>query len=180
MSSSGTLTGNILGKGIRFPGIDSIFIARGGAVAIGDIRILAEDGTGDAAEVTGAGNTNSDVGTLANTIPPSATSELGLAGGAGVEAAVFLLALEAAADDGIYRAAVEAYFVDAKVTTAAARNVRTALFSVSGVANDTRSGIGSCAIARLVVDVGSAITATLTKVHFCGFPGGFGNGPGAT
>lgn len=165
---------NVAGKGVRYALVAGVFIARA-ATAVGDIVQVAEAGTTDDAAVSGGVN-GSDTGTLANTIAVSANT------GTGAHLSLCVLAAEAASAAGqAYRGYVEGYYVDAKVTTAGAAAVRIPLYpTTAGVLNATAAGIGSPMCGRLLAAVGGAQTATLTKVHFRGAPGGFAIGAGAT
>jgi hypothetical protein len=177
------LDGNVAGKGVRFARIASVFIARGGAAVAGGTYVLTEDiTTPDDADATVA-NSGADNGSLANTFPCATANIAGLGSGvAGGQLAVFVLATEAAVDNAPYIGLVEGYYVDALVTTSAARVIRTPLYplNASAVQQDAPTVIGRCATSRVLANISGAIASVLTKVHFCGTPGGFGVGPGTT
>ncbi len=174
----GFVVSNPIGKGLRFESIRSVWITRGGAAVFGGTYMLAEDVVTDDAAVT-LENSGKDEGSLSNVVVPSAAAVAGLTNAAAAELAMFVLCQEAAADDQPFFGCVEGYYVDAIVTTTATRQPRSALFPRTNAdLHETRGGIGSPAIARLVTEAAAA--TTLRKVHFCGLPGGFGNGPGTT
>lgn len=173
-----------IGKGLKFPGVSSVFISRVVATVVGGIYMLAEDETDDSAAVT-VENSGADNGTLANTVGMSAAGVAGITNAAGTEACVAILATEAVAIGAMYIGLIEGYFVDVLVITAGANTVRSGLF-LTATANAgldaARTGLGQFAHGRLLRDVAGAQASpgVMSKVHFCGYPGGFGNGPGAT
>lgn len=177
MASSG---GNVvsLGRGMRPPKLGSVWIART-AVAVGGVYQVAEDvTTPDDAAVT-VPNSGAPDGALGNVVQISTAG--GLVATAGGVLGMFVLAEELAASGSPFAGMLEGYYVDALVTTAAARAIRIALYPTAAeLLNDTATGIGSPACGRLLEAVGGAITGQLRKVHFCGLPGGFGVGPGTT
>lgn len=160
------------GRGVQFPfNKSSVFRARGGAVTAGLVYMLAEGLTTDDADVTLPAN-QGDNGSLANTIPIPATGWHTGASGWGT----FVLALESAADDGLYRGVIEGYYVDATVVAAGAMVIRAPLFlNASEQLTDTQAATEERQPihARVLEVVAGAGTAT-RKVHFNGTPGGFG------
>jgi len=167
-----------VGRGIKVARKDSIFIVRGSATVVGGVYMLAEDVVTDNATVT-AENSNTDVGALANVVTPTSGVVAGLAATtAGGPIGFYVLATEAVIDGAPFNGLLEAYYVDALVTTGGSKVPRTSLYPTAGTPlNSTAPAIGSPVVGRLLVDVGT-ITAALTKVHFRGLPGGFGSGPG--
>lgn len=172
------------GKGINFATIGSVYKARGGAVTLGECYMVAEDiDAPDDAAVT-VENSGADNGTLANTVPVSTAVADGLKAAVGDLLGVIVLAEESAVEGGVYRALIEGYYVDAKVTTASARAPRLALFlnsstSTSVLEDTLGTNRGAPVFGRLLEQVAGSQTGVLTKVHFCGVPGGFGVGAGA-
>jgi len=180
MSSTGIVSAGGNGRGPRFPRLASVFIARSTVLA-GGVYIMCENNgaSPDSAAVT-VSNSNADNGTLANAIAVGTNAAAGMvtATSGGGELAVLILATEAAATGAPFIGLLEGYYVDALVTTAGSGVPRKPLYPrTTGVLQDVGSNVGSPAHGRLLQDVGT-ITATLTKVHFCGLPGGFSVGPG--
>lgn len=160
------------GRGINFQRNRSVFRARGGAVVQG--RCYKLDEALSDVDVTTA-NDNTDAGALANTVPIVAGDHLT----ANPLLQVYVLALEAAADDGAYEGVVHAYWVQALVTTAAGAAVGEKLYlgdTTQGNLEDAGSvGIltRQTIVGRMLEDNG-AVTNTLQRIHFNGLPGGFG------
>lgn len=174
MSSTGiTVVTSPGGRGIRFPRRASVFRARGGAVVAGRVYMLAED-PDDVAEVT-TENNNGDAGTLSNVVPVDAAAI------DGDEIRTFVLALEAAADDAVFRGAVEAYYVDVDLTALALDSCPPLFGSATlGELTTTARAAGKNApvLGRAIQDGASA--PGLVKCHFNGTPGGFGLANAAT
>lgn len=176
MASTGGLVVQ-LGRGYKPNKLGSVWIARI-ATTVGGTYMVAEDiDLPDDAAVT-VENSGADNGTLANLVGIPAGAANGLLIGVGGQLAMFVLAEEVAASGGPVMGMVEGYYVDATcVIATTTKNARTALFpTTSENVSDTPPAVGSPAIARLAEQ--SVVGTALRKVHFCGFPGGFGVGPG--
>lgn len=167
--------GAVTGRGIGFPyNKSSVFRARAGAVVAGKVYMLAEavdSNDLDAPEVTAA-NSQADNGSLANVVPIPAAGAHDMT----TDLATFVLALESAGDDGLFRGLVEGYYVDASVTVETQpRPERTPLFLTVTEELTTLQPAGArVPIHGRLLERATANTTASRKVHFNGTPGGFG------
>ncbi len=168
------------GRGLQFP-FNRSFVFKnrtGGAIVAGRVYMVAEGLTVDDADVTVPAN-QGDNGALANVVlvPATAAGVTTFDGNVGFP--TYVLALEAVADDGLFRAAVEAYYVDAEVvTTSQPVPARAHLYvnATEQLANAKAATAPRQPIHGRLLEVATANNTTTRKVHFCGLPGGFGVG----
>lgn len=175
------LVENIAGRGVRFATQSFIFIARDGTVE-GGISMLAENLADDAAVLTM--NSGADDGTLANTVDVTAGVAAGIDGTAPDSLGCIVLASEPALVDGVFRGYVEGYDVNAlveKSSGVAAMDAREGLFMNTATVphlDNLGQGIGAPCVGRVVRRVPVGAGPIMSRIHFCGLPGGFGVGSG--
>lgn len=169
---------NVAGKGVRFGLFSSVFINQAsGTTNAGNLHVLAEAITEGPGGLTA--NSGAELGTLANTVGPPASSGVTGATPSG-SLYTFVLVTEAVAQGAPYRGVIEGYYVDATVASGTLVT-RSALFPNGTSRNLITPGatLGIPCIARYL-GPGATASADNHKVHFRGFPGGFGIGAGAT
>lgn len=174
------LVQNVVGKGVHFANVSSVFNAQL-ATVVGGVYLLAEDvDTPDVATIT-TPNSGSETGSLANTLAIAAAIDGGVSESPPV-LPTYVVAAEVAAVGAPFRGYIEAYYIDMLVANAStALAARRPLYpTTSENFSQSAPAIGSPIHGRLLRSMASdGGTPALAKGHFIGKAGGFGIGPGA-